>query len=98
MILGNKNVSTVLINDDFGYRDDAGALHEKAQEAYTGTKNPNSFEAGTLLIDIIESKGFKVVKRNYATRPILRDLPVDARAARIQEVVDEIFRDVRIAP
>ncbi len=97
VILGN-NVSTVSINDYFGYRDDAWALHEKAQEAYTGTKNPNSFEAGTLLIDIIESKGFKVVKRNYATRPILRDLPVDARAARIQEVVDEIFRDVRIAP
>jgi hypothetical protein len=90
-------VSTVSINDYFGYRDDAWALHEKAQEAYTGTKNPNSFEAGTLLIDIIESKGFQVVKRNYATRPILRDLPVDARAARIQEVVDEILRDVRIA-
>ena len=94
VILGN-NVSTVSINDYFGYRDDAWALHEKAQAAYTGTKNPNSFEAGTLLIDIIESKGFKVVKRDYATRPILRNLPDDARAARIQEVVDEILRDVR---
>ena len=97
VILGN-NVSTVSINDYFGYRDDAWALHEKAQEAYTGTKNPNSFEAGTLLIDIIESKGFKVVRRDYATRPLLRDLPSDARAARIQEVVDAILRDVRIAP
>ena len=97
VILGN-NVSTVSINDYFGYRDEAWALHEKAQEAYTGTKNPNSFEAGTLLIDIIEAKGFKVVRRDYATRPTLRDLPSDARAARIQEVVDEILRGVRIAP
>ena len=97
VILGN-NVSTVSINDYFGYRDEAWALHEKAQEAYTGTKNPNSFEAGTLLIDIIEAKGFKVVMRDYATRPTLRDLPSDARAARIQEVVDEILRNARIAP
>ena len=54
--------------------------------------------AGTLLIDLIEAKGFKVRRRDYATRPILRDLPDDARAARIQEVVDEILRNARIGP
>ena len=67
VILGD-NVSTRSINDYFGYSDDAWALHEKAQQAYTGTGNPNSFEAGTLLIDIIDNKGFKVRMRNYATR------------------------------
>jgi hypothetical protein len=36
--------------------------------------------------------------RNYSMRPILKDLPADAKAARIQEVVDEILRDVRIGP
>jgi hypothetical protein len=97
VILGN-NVSTRAINDYFGYSDDAWALQEKAQEAYTSTGNPNSFEAGTLLIDIVEAKGFKVRMRNYATRPLLRNPPTDARAARIQEVVDEILRDVRIGP
>ena len=54
--------------------------------------------AGTLLIDIIDSKGFKVRMRNYATRPTIRNLPDDARAARIQEVVDEILRGVSIGP
>jgi len=97
VILGN-NVSTRSINDYFGYRDDAWDLQEEAQKAYTSTGNPNSFEAGTLLIDIIEAKGFKVRMRNYATRPILRDLPADARAARIQEAVDEILKNVRIGP
>lgn len=43
-----------------------------------------------------EAKGFKVRMRNYATRPILKDLPADARPARIQEVVDEILKNVRI--
>ena len=97
VILGN-NVSTRSINDYFGYSDDAWALHEKAHEAYTSTGNPNSFEAGTLLIDIIETQGFKVRWRNYATRPILRDLPESARAARIQEAVDEVLRGSRIGP
>ncbi|MGH7358122.1 MAG: DUF4136 domain-containing protein [Candidatus Rokuibacteriota bacterium] len=97
VIIGN-NVSTRSINDCFGYSDDAWALHEKAQAAYTSTRNPSSFEAGTLLIDLIEAKGFNVRRRDYATRPVLRNLPDDARAARIQEVVDEILRDVRIGP
>jgi hypothetical protein len=96
VIVGN-NASTMSINDYFGYSEDATALHDKAHAAYTGSKNPNYFEAGTLVIDIIDSKGFKLLKRGYATRPILRNLPDDARAARIQEVVDEILRDLRIA-
>jgi len=97
LIITGNNASTTAIDDYFGYGEDAYALHEKAQKAYTSSKNPNYFEAGTLLIDIIDGKSFKLLKRNYATRPILRNLPNDARAARIQEVVDEILRDVRVA-
>jgi len=97
VIVGN-NATTTTINDYFGYSADASAMHAKAHEAYTNNKNPNYFEAGTLLIDVTDSKSFKLLKRGYASRPILRNLPDDARAARIQEVVDEILRDVRIAP
>jgi hypothetical protein len=97
VILGN-NVSTRSINDYFGYRDDAWALHEEAQKAYNSTGNPNSFEAGTLLIDIVENKGYKVRLRNYATRPILRDVTTEARAARMQEVVDDVLKGARIGP
>ncbi len=96
IIVGN-NASTKSINDYFGYGEDATALHDKAQAAYTSSKNPNYFEAGTLVIDIIDSKTFKLLKRGHATRPVLRNLPDDARAARLQEVVDEILRDLRIA-
>jgi len=96
LIVGN-NASTTAINDYFGYGEDAAALHEKAHDAYTGSKNPNAFEAGTLVIDIIDSKTFKLLKRGYASRPVLRDISNDARAARLKEVVDEILRGVRIA-
>ena len=96
VIVGNKT-TTESISTYFGYGEDADALHDKAHDAYIGSKNPNYFEAGTLVIDIVDSKTFKLLRRGYATRPILRDLPDDARAARIQEVVDEILRDLRIA-
>jgi hypothetical protein len=95
IIVGN-NASTAAISDYFGYGENADALHNKAQAAYTSSKNPNYFEAGTLVIDIIDSKSFKLLKRNYASRPILRNVADDVRATHIQEVVDEIFRDLRI--
>ena|SRR5688572_25848531 len=96
LVITGNNVSTTTLGEYFGYREDAAGLHDKAQAAYTGSKNPNHFEAGTLVIDLIDSKTFKVLKRGYATRPILRDPPNDVRAARIQEVVDEILRELRI--
>lgn len=95
LIVGN-NATTTSINDYFGYGENADALHDKAHKAYTAGKNPNYFESGTLVVDIVDSKSFKLLKRGYASRPVLRNLPDDQRAARIQEVVDEILRDVRI--
>jgi hypothetical protein len=96
LIIAGNNASTTSINDYFGYGGDAAALHDKAHTAYTGSKNPNYFEAGTLVIDIIDAKTFKLLKRGYATRSILRNAPEDVRSERIQEVVDEILRDVRV--
>ena len=40
VILGN-NASTESMNTYFGYSRDAGALLDKAQDAYTSSKNPN---------------------------------------------------------
>jgi hypothetical protein len=98
LVIVGDNVSTTAINDYFSLGEDAAGLHSKAHTAYTDSKNPNYFEAGTLVIDVIDSKSFKLLKRGYASRPILRNLPDDARAARIQEVVDTILRDLRLAP
>jgi len=98
LVITGNNISTRSIRDYFGYSDDVSDLHDRAQKAYTRSKNPNHFEAGTLLIDIVDGKNFKLMKRGHATRSSLRDLSAGAKAARIQEVVDEILRDVRIGP
>jgi len=95
IIVGN-NASTLAINDYFGYGPDAMSLVDKAHEAYTEGNQRNYFEAGTLLIDIIDSRTHKVLLRNYVTRPILQNPTVDARKARIQEAVNEALKGVRI--
>ena len=96
VIVGN-NASTESISTYFGYGRDAAELHDKAQDAYAGSKNPNYFEAGTLLIDVVDAKTFKLVKRNYVVRPILSNPTAEVRAAYIQAAVDEVLKDLRIA-
>jgi len=96
VIVGN-NVSTEAISTYFGYDRDAAELHDKAQDAYAGSKNPNYFQAGTLLVDIIDAKTYKLLKRSYVTRPILSNPSAELRAERIQEAVDAVLKDVRIA-
>jgi Domain of unknown function (DUF4136) len=96
IIVGN-NASTAAINDYFGYGRDVSALEDKAQDAYSSSKNPNYFEAGTLLVDIIDGRTYKLLKRSYVVRPLLRNPSADVRAARIQEAVDAVLKDVRIA-
>lgn len=96
LVIINAQGYTQRINDYYGYGNDAANLQKKAHKAYASSKNPNRFEAGTLVIDIIDSSNFKLLKRNYATRQILRDVPADAKATQIQEVVDEILKDLRV--
>jgi hypothetical protein len=96
LIVGN-NASTMAINDYFGYGRDSSALQNKAQNAYNASKNPNYFEAGTLLIDIIDAKTYKLLNRSYVVRPVLRNPSSEVREQRIQEAVDAALQDVRIA-
>jgi hypothetical protein len=97
IIVGN-HVSTEAINDYFGYNEGADALQDKAHEAYTTSKNPNDFEAGTLLIDIVDGRSYRLLKRGYATRFVDPNATAEVRAERIQSVVDEIFKNLKIEP
>ncbi len=96
LIVVGDNVSTEAISTYFGFgRDDSGLL-AKAENAYTGSKNPNYFRAGTLLIDIIDAKTYKLLERSYVVRPMLRNPSAEVRVERIQEAVDAVLKDVQI--
>jgi hypothetical protein len=94
LIIRGDNVSTEAIRDYFGYSDDLGNLHDIAHEKYMAHGSRDHFEAGTLLIDIVDGKSSKLLKRGYATRPVPPDLAAGPLDARIQEAVAEILRDV----
>ena len=94
LVIKGDNVSTTSISDYFGYREELGALQDVAHDRYMAHKDPNHFEAGTLLIDIIDGKSFTLLKRGYATR----NLSAGPRTTLVRQAVEEILRDVRIAP
>lgn len=96
LIIAGNNATTTSINDYFGYGRDVSALTDIAHERYTqDNKDPNYFEAGTLVIDLIDSKTNKLLKRNYATRALLKNPTAAQQAERIGEAVDEIFKGTR---
>jgi hypothetical protein len=94
IIVGN-NVTTSAINDYFGYGADATALANKAQKAYTEGNQRGYFEAGTLLIDILDPRTNKLLARNYATRPVLQNPSAEVRKTYIEEAVNEVLKGVR---
>jgi hypothetical protein len=97
LILGN-NVSTTSIDDYFGYGSDSSALVDKVHTEQTiKDKNRNYFESGTLIIDIVDTRNSKLLKRCNVQSTVLRDLAPDARQARIQSLVDTAMSGVVIS-
>jgi len=96
VIVGN-NVATTSLNDYFGYAADASELVDKVHTTQAVNGNERGyFEAGTLVIDLVNPKTSKLLKRSSISAPILRDLPLDARQSRVQTIVDQALGDLRI--
>ncbi len=96
VILGN-NVSTTDLNDYFGYGRNEDALLDKAHQAGAiDSKNPDHFVAGTLVIDIIDAKTYKLLYRNYAVRSVLRNAPDNVRFDRIQSAVNQALAGLQV--
>jgi hypothetical protein len=96
LIITGDNWSTMSVNKYFGYGRDSNALQEKANDAYTGQKNPNYFRAGTLVIDIVDNHTQELLWRSYVTRPLLKDPSPAVRQAHIQEAVDAALVNLHI--
>jgi hypothetical protein len=95
VIVGN-NAGTTALDEYYGFGPDQAALRTKAHKAYTGQASPNYFEAGTLLVDIVETRTAKLLHRNFVSRPVLREATSEVRANRITEAVEEVLAGVRV--
>jgi hypothetical protein len=96
IVVGN-NVSTMAINDYWGYNGGASAIQDAIHQSQAiKNENPNYFEAGTLVIDIIDTKSFKLLKRASVQRPVLRNVPAEIRQENIQQAVDQALSDLKV--
>ena len=98
LIIAGNNATTTSLNEYFGYTPDATALVDKAhtQQAVKGSDR-GYFEAGSLVIDFVDPGTSKVLQRATVQAPILRELPLDAREARLQGLVDQALADLHIS-
>ena len=98
LIIVSNGTSTKTINDYFGYGA-AYALQDKAHQAFAiDNRNQTAFDAGTLVIDIVDPRHGTLLWRNFVYRPILRHLPIEQRQVRLQEAVDEVFKGLKVTP
>ena len=98
LVIAGNNAATTCLNDYFGYGTDADALVDKVHTEQSIKGGDRAyFEAGTLVIDFVNPKTSKLIKRASISAPILRNLPEDAREARIQGFVDQALAGLRIS-
>jgi len=98
LILVQDNVSTTMINDYFGFgrspMDIADLAHERG---VIRNNSADSYEAGTLVIDIIDNKTGKLVYRDHATRDVtggLSDAQLKAHAdSAVRQALAKFFRN-----
>jgi Domain of unknown function (DUF4136) len=96
LIIAGNNATTTSLNEYFGYTSDADALADQVHKSQAISSNDRSyFEAGTLVIDFLDPSTSKLLKRETVHAPILRELPLDERKARLQSLVDQSLGDLR---
>jgi hypothetical protein len=97
IVVGNNSTTTSL-NRYFGYTDDSAALVDKVHSEQTGGEARGYFEAGTLVIDIVDPATSKLLQRRSIKAQVLRDLPRETRTARLQGLVDQALSDLPLSP
>jgi hypothetical protein len=98
IVVGNNSTTTSL-NSYFGYTQDSDALVQKVHAEQTSAdKNRGYFEAGTLVIDIVDPGTSKLLQRRSIQAQVLRNLPMEQRSERVQAIVDQALKDVPLSP
>jgi hypothetical protein len=96
IVVGNNAVTTSL-NDYFGYTADADAFVDKVHSQQTSSDARGYFEAGTLVIDLVDPATSKLLQRRSVHAEVLRNLPKETRTTRVQTVVDNALKDVSVS-
>jgi hypothetical protein len=96
IVVGNNSTTTAL-NEYFGYNEAGSAFVDKVHSDQTGRDSRRYFEAGTLVIDLVDRAGQKLLQRRSIQAEVLRKLPREERLARVQSLVDQALKDVPLS-
>ena len=90
LLIIQDNVSTRTIDEYFGYGRDTDGIAELAQERGVVKSNrPERFEAGAIVIDLLDARTNRLVYRSYARRDMVENVSDPVRRARIDDAVAE---------
>ncbi|MFC7335719.1 DUF4136 domain-containing protein [Haloferula chungangensis] len=94
LVLVQNNYSTLALDDYFGYGRDSDAIVDKAQSiGVVKSTRPDAFEAGTIVVDVIDAKTNELVYRGHATRDIFKNTSDASRQANINSAITEALQD-----
>lgn len=97
LIVAGNNATTTSLNDYFGYTPDSEALVQEIHAAQTGDEKRGYFEAGTLVIDLVDPATSKLLQRRSIRGEVFRNASAETRTARIQAAVDQALKDLPVA-
>ena len=90
MLIRQTNSSTAMNADHFGHGRDVDAIVGRAHDkGVIKNKSPDEFEAGAVVIDILDARSNELVYRNFAKREVIDVVSDEARRQRIDGAVRE---------
>ena len=93
LLIMQNNIGTTAIEDYFGYGRDVEPIISAAHQKWVVKGNNNeSFEAGTIVVDVLETTNSNLIYRGYAHGDIKRDITDEERASRIADAVEEALQ------
>ena len=90
MLIRQTATTTTMNSDYFGYgRDPDQILIEAHTRGVIKNKSPDQFEAGAIVIDVLDARSNKLKFRNFAKRDLMEEITPEARKQRITSAVSE---------
>lgn len=90
LTIDDDNASTAMIDSYFGHGRSAGDIVELAHKnGVLKATTPDNFEAGAIVIDLIDAKTDELVYRHFAKRDLIKNISDEKRRQRVTDAVNE---------
>jgi hypothetical protein len=93
MVIYQEPGVTSSYDDYFGYGRDAGEISEAAHRRGTlESERPDFFRQAGVVVDVIDSRTYQLVYRNFAKADVIKSASASTRAARVDAAVTQALQ------